>query len=180
MSKKIKKPGKERKDKETMWHTKGVREGADVNPDLLSCAIFSLSEMSTVLTTASAFFLACSVFFSIYNNTHKVMCLTSTYVFRVSFLSNLYMSLPHPPTLTLLFLRALASASLLIGRALISFHFCLYSSTISRVTGIGFFLCFLSSCKNHTGTSPVSCEQENLKQKPNTLLNYPLNRNTFY
>lgn len=50
-----------------------MREGADVNPDLLSCAIFSLSEISTVLTTASAFFLACSVFFSIYNNTHKVM-----------------------------------------------------------------------------------------------------------
>lgn len=35
---------------------------------LFSWAIFSLSEMSAVLTTASAFFLACSIFFNIYKN----------------------------------------------------------------------------------------------------------------
>ncbi len=43
----------------------------DIEADLLSWAIFSRSELSTVFTTASAFFLACSIFFNIYNrNTH--------------------------------------------------------------------------------------------------------------
>lgn len=97
--------------------------------------------------------------------TQIVMCLTFTNIrFSLDFFSP-YMFLSF--SLTLLFLRALASASLLIGRALISFHFCLYSSTISRVTGMGFFLFFLSSAKNHTGISPVSCELVNLKESVN-------------
>lgn len=146
--------------------------------DFLSCAIFSLSEMSTVLTTASAFFLACSIFFSVYNITHKQSCsspsrTSSNYPPSFSFPPCIFLSL----SLTLLFLRALASASLLIGRALISFHFCLYSSTISRVTGMGFFLCFFSSDKNHTGISPDSCELENLRQEPNTRPSYPVHQN---
>lgn len=47
---------------------------------LFNWAIFSFSEMSTVLTTASAFFFACSIFFSIWKNTKvkkmRYTCLT--------------------------------------------------------------------------------------------------------
>lgn len=45
---------------------------------LFSWAIFSLSEMSTVFTTASAFFLACSIFFNIWkssNSNLQMLCL---------------------------------------------------------------------------------------------------------
>lgn len=64
--------------------------------------------------------------------------------------------------LTLLFFLAFASATRLIGRALISFHFCLYSSTISLVTGTGLCLCFRSSSRNHSGTSQDCSELANL------------------
>lgn len=79
--------------------------------------------------------------------------------------------LSSPPNdLTLRFFLALASATRLMGRALISFHFSLYSSTISRVTGTGFLLCFCSSCRNHSGTSHGCSELANLQKDPTVVL----------
>lgn len=130
---------------------------------LFSWAIFSLSEMSTVLTTASAFFLACSIFFNIWKSSNSFCC----NICQDSFLA----LLPSPPNgLTLRFFLALASATRLMGRALISFHFSLYSSTISRVTGTGFLLCFCSSCRNHSGTSHGCSELANLQKDPTVVL----------
>ncbi len=72
--------------------------------------------------------------------------------------------------LTRLFLRALASATRLTGRALISRHFCLYSSTISLVTGTGLLRCFFSSSTNHAGISVISSEFANLRSTKTMLL----------
>lgn len=68
-------------------------------------------------------------------------------------------------SLTRLFLRALASATRLMGRALISRHFCLYSSTMSLVTGTGLFRCFFSSSKSQAGTSVMSSEFAYLQEQ---------------
>lgn len=138
---------------------------------LFNWDIFSFSEMSTVLTTASAFFFAWSIFFSIWKN-RKVKKMRSTcltvarnhYFLKLERKKKVYRRLVCSSILTLLFFLAFASATRLIGRELISFHFCLYSSTISLVTGMGFSLCFCSSCRNHSGTSQGSSELANLQQ----------------
>lgn len=75
--------------------------------------------------------------------------------------------LGHCSSLTLFFFLALASATLLMGRALISLHLSLNSSTISLVTGIGFLRCFRSSSSNHSGTSQGWSELANLPEQRN-------------
>uniref|UniRef100_A0A6B0UCM8 Uncharacterized protein n=1 Tax=Ixodes ricinus TaxID=34613 RepID=A0A6B0UCM8_IXORI len=49
------------------------------------------------------------------------------------------------------FLRALASATFLMGRAFTAFSCALYSATISAVTGMCLRVCFFSSSVNHFG-----------------------------
>lgn len=123
-----------------------------------------------MLTTASAFFFACSIFFNICERHQQITNFRCSVCFNMLQCLILPLWLLTHNVLTLRFFLALASATRLMGRALISFHFSLYSSTISRVTGTGFFLCFCSSCRNHSGTSHGCSELENLQETPTFIL----------